>query len=173
MHPVTRDPASHKGDNCRILIIGGSKDYVGAVTLAGVACLRSGADWVTIAAPEKVAWAINKLSPDLITKKLKGDFLSALHLKELKLLMARHDTVLIGNGMGLNPATRKLIKKIINHCVKNKKYLVIDADALTIISIQEVENAILTPHRKEFESLLRNSRLDSVRSLKKVLRNNI
>ncbi|MBI2108126.1 bifunctional ADP-dependent NAD(P)H-hydrate dehydratase/NAD(P)H-hydrate epimerase, partial [Candidatus Woesearchaeota archaeon] len=35
---------SHKGDNGKVLVVGGSKDYVGAVALAGLAALRSGAD---------------------------------------------------------------------------------------------------------------------------------
>ncbi|HLD42808.1 MAG TPA: NAD(P)H-hydrate dehydratase [Candidatus Nanoarchaeia archaeon] len=160
MHPVTRDPASHKGDNGRILIIGGSADYVGAVALAGIACLRSGADWVTIAAPEKVAWAINKLSPDLITKKLKGDYISTSHYPELKKLIKTHDVTLIGNGAGVKPATKKLIKKAVAYSVQNKKYLVIDADALKIINIRTVENAVLTPHKKEFEILLKNSSIE-------------
>ncbi|HJO01373.1 MAG TPA: NAD(P)H-hydrate dehydratase, partial [Candidatus Woesearchaeota archaeon] len=57
-----RKKSSKKGDNGRVLIIGGSKEYVGAVALAGLAALRSGCDWVTVAAPEKVAWAVNCLS---------------------------------------------------------------------------------------------------------------
>ena len=64
--PRKRD--SHKGDNGRLLIIGGSPEYTGAPALAGVAALRSGADSVVVAAPEKVAWAINRLSADLVTR---------------------------------------------------------------------------------------------------------
>jgi len=69
----TRKKQSHKGQNGKVLVIGGSRDYVGAVALAGLAALRSGADWVTIAAPEKVGYAINAISPDLVVKKYKGD----------------------------------------------------------------------------------------------------
>ena len=57
---------AHKGDKGRVLIIGGSEEYIGCVVFAGLAALRSGCDVVTIAAPEKVAWAINALTPDLI-----------------------------------------------------------------------------------------------------------
>ena len=74
-----RDKNSTKGDFGKILIIGGSQDYVGAPELAANAALsilRSGSDWVTVAAPEKVAWAINTISPDIITKKIECDYFS-------------------------------------------------------------------------------------------------
>ena len=64
-----RSKNSKKGDNGRVLIVGGSKYYIGAISLAGLAALRSGVDWVTIAAPEKVAWCVNSLSPDIVTVK--------------------------------------------------------------------------------------------------------
>ena len=61
-----RGLTSYKGENGRVLVIGGSKDYVGAPGLVGMAALRTGVDLVTIAAPEKAAWVINSYSPDLI-----------------------------------------------------------------------------------------------------------
>ena len=74
-----RKKDSKKGDFGKILVIGGSQDYVGAPELAGNAALsilRSGSDWVTVAAPEKVAWSINSISPDIITKKIDCDYFS-------------------------------------------------------------------------------------------------
>ena len=56
---MDRKKTSHKGENGYVLLIGGSEEYAGAVALAGLAALRTGCDSVTIAAPEKVAWAIN------------------------------------------------------------------------------------------------------------------
>ena len=96
-----RKKSAVKGDSGKVLIVGGSKDYVGALALAGHAALRSGCDWVTIAAPEKVAWAINCLSADLITKKFKGNYFSLKHSKEIIKLSKNFDCVLIGPGLGL------------------------------------------------------------------------
>ena len=95
-------PSSHKGDNGKVLIIGGSRDYVGAVALAGLAALRSGVDWVTIAAPEKVGYAINALSPDLVVKKFKGDDFCASRAKDILKLEKDFNAVLIGNGIGMH-----------------------------------------------------------------------
>ena len=68
-----RKSSSHKGDNGKVLVIGGSYDYVGAPVLAGLAALRSGCDWVTLALPEKVGWAAHCLTKDLVVKKFKGN----------------------------------------------------------------------------------------------------
>jgi len=158
---------SHKGDNGKVLIIGGSRDYVGAVALAGLAALRSGSDWVTIAAPEKVGYAINALSPDLVVKKYKGDDFCASRAKDILKFEKQFDAVLIGNGIGMHCKT--FVNKYVN---ETKKPLVIDADALKQIKLQDIKNAILTPHKKEFNILLKNSKL-TINNYKKQLKNNI
>jgi len=162
-----RNKKSHKGDNGKVLVIGGSRDYVGAVALAGLAALRSGVDWVTIAAPEKVGYAINALSPDLVVKKYKGDDFCAARAKDILKLEKEFDAVLIGNGIGMHAKT--FVKKYVK---ETKKPLVIDADALKHIKLQDVKNAILTPHHGEFKILLKNSKL-SKNNYKKYLKNNI
>ena len=89
--PVKHKKTSHKGENGLALIIGGSKDYTGTLALVGLAALRTGADIVTIAAPEKVAWAINVLSQDLITKKFKGETFKEKHVKDILKLSKNFD----------------------------------------------------------------------------------
>src|SRR3989339_517835 len=162
-----RSPKSHKGDNGKVLVIGGSRDYVGAVALAGLAALRSGVDWVTIAAPEKVGWAINAMSPDLVVKKYKGDDFCASRAKDILKLEKGFDAVLIGNGIGMH--AKSFVKKYVK---ETKKPLVIDADALKQIRLQDVKNAILTPHHGEFKTLLKNSNLNK-NNFKRYLKNNI
>ena len=72
-----------KGQNGKVLIIGGSQDYVGAPALSAMAALQTGIDLVTVCAPEKVAWTINSFSPDIITKKFLGDEFNLTHTKEI------------------------------------------------------------------------------------------
>jgi len=164
-----RKKNSHKGQNGKVLVIGGSVDYVGAVALAGLAALRSGCDYVTIAAPEKVSWAVNCLSKDLVTKKLRGNYLSLRHFAELKELAKGYDVLLIGNGVGLERETGFLINKLVREL--DKKF-VIDADALKFVKLQDLKNCILTPHAKEMRLLLKNSKLNS-KNYKDKLENNI
>ncbi len=147
---------SRKGDNGKLLIIGGSKKYPGAVTLAGLAAMRAGCDLVTIIAPEKVAWAVNSLSADLITIKLKGEMIKSTHEKTIMKEMEGKSCVLIGNGMGEDKSTLSLIRKIVKSC---KVPMVIDADAIKAVTLDQCRNSVLTPHKKEFEILLANSKI--------------
>ena len=153
----TRRKESHKGDNGLVLAVGGSKDFIGAITLAGLAALRSGCDLVKIIAPEKVAWAINAYSPDLITRKLKGDYFKLNDFNVVKKSMEKFDVLLIGNGIGLNNETKKFCKNTIKNI---KKLKVIDADAIKAISMQDCKNSIITPHSKELEYFLINSEIN-------------
>ncbi len=149
-----RKKQSKKGDNGRVLVIGGSKDYIGAVALAGLAALRSGADWVTVAVPEKVGWAINALSADLVVKKFKGDDFCSSRAKDIIKLEKKFDVVLIGNGIGMH--AKSFVKKYVK---ESKKLKVIDADAIKSLSINDIENSIITPHNKELEIFLTNSKI--------------
>jgi len=151
-----RNPKSHKGDNGKVLVIGGSKEYVGCLALAGLAALRSGVDWVTVAAPEKTGWAVSALSADLVVKKYKGDDFCASRAKDILKLEKGFDAVLIGNGIGMHAKT--FVKKYVG---ESKKHLVIDADGIKAISIDEVDNSILTPHMGELSMLLKNSKINN------------
>ncbi len=163
-----RKPDSHKGDFGRVLVIGGSLDYSGAVLLASVAALRVGTDIVTVAAPSRVAWAVNSICPDIITKKLEGDHLSLEHIKIINELMKAHDVLLIGPGLGQKEETKKAVRQIVG----TRKPKVIDADALKAIDLKGISNAILTPHKREFEIVLKNSKLNK-NNFQKELKNNI
>ncbi|MBI2545830.1 NAD(P)H-hydrate dehydratase [Candidatus Woesearchaeota archaeon] len=158
-----RPKPSHKGDGGYVFCIGGSREYTGAIALAGAAALRSGCDLVRIAAPEKVAWAINAFSLDLITLKLKGEHIGLEHAPIILKEAERHDVVLIGNGLGLHPETSKLVNFLIG---KIRKPLVLDADALRMVNLGELRNTILTPHHNELENLLQNSGCGKINALK-------
>ena len=151
-----RKPNSHKGDNGAVLAVGSSEDFVGAAALAGLAALRCGCDLVKIIAPEKVAWAINAYSPDLITKKIKGQNFKVRHFKILEKEMEKFDVLLIGNGIGLKNETKKFCRKTIKGI---KKLKIIDADAIKAISMKDCQNSIITPHSKELEYFLINSNI--------------
>ncbi len=154
IHLRERAGNSHKGDNGRVLLVGGSIDYVGAVYLAAMAALRSGADNVTVAAPEKVAWVVNTLSPDFITVKLKGEYFTSASASKIVELSKKFDVVVIGNGIGTRDETMKFAAAVSGGI---KSFKVIDADAIKAVKLQGVSSAIFTPHRKELEILLKNS----------------
>ena len=147
-----RKTTSHKGNNGKILIIGGNKDYHGAPAISGMSALATGVDLVYIATPKIASLAIKDHSPDLIVKELDGDYLNLNHLDEILELAGEVDTILIGPGSGQNKETGKLFNVLVK---KIKKPLVLDADALKLIDlslIKEREDLIITPHLNEFKS---------------------
>jgi NAD(P)H-hydrate epimerase len=163
-----RKKDAKKGDAGEVLIIGGSEDYAGCLVLAGIAALHAGCDWVTIAAPEKVGWAVQALSPNLVVKKLEGTDFHGHSWKPLCDLIEKHDVFLIGNGM--SEASRGLIAALVYAYPAKMK--VVDAQALRAVKLQQVSHAILTPHRGEYAALLKNAKLKE-RSLQQHLGSNV
>lgn len=150
-----RDSNSHKGNNGRLLIVGGSSDYSGAPAIAGMAAIGTGADLVYVASPQKAAEAIKATSPDLIVKSLAGDELSLKNSEEIIKLSQNVDAVLIGPGSGISDETSKLFNVLVS---KIKKPIVLDADALKMVELALIKNRediILTPHIFEFKSFFK------------------
>jgi NAD(P)H-hydrate epimerase len=178
---------SHKGKNGRVLVIGGGP-YIGAPALSGLAALRSGSDLVYIFSPKKVANAITSyssllikpkklaskiatLSPNLIVKELNDyDKLVPDDIKDIKYIIPKIDCCIIGPGLGSDVETIEATEKLISLFIKNKKALVIDADAIKIIGKNHtlIKNAqsIVTPHSGEFFDLTGNKLSKSIKERK-------
>jgi NAD(P)H-hydrate epimerase len=141
-----RPRAAHKGNFGRVLIVGSGTGMPGAVRLAGEACLRVGAGLVTVAvAPENVP-AISAGRPELICLPLAEE-------GGLTEEIERADIVAIGPGLGKT----QWASRALNAVLRSDKPLVVDADALNLISeagIRGRGNWILTPHPGEAGRLL-------------------
>ncbi len=168
MKLIKRSKNSHKGQNGKVLVIGGSETYVGAVGLAALAALNTGVDLVYILAPEKVAWTLNTVSLDLITIKAKGEKLNLKrHKKLIEEYIKKTDLVILGNGLHQDSAG--LVKSIVKLAHSLNKKLVLDAAALHFINPFKVRYAIMTPHLEEFKSMLSNTTLKMPSSITKAL----
>lgn len=144
---------SHKGDFGKLLVIGGSKKYSGSPTLSAIAAYRTGADLVTVAAPERSANIVASFSPDLIAYPLEGDFLNPKHLKTLFNMARDSDAVVIGGGLGREKET---MKTVLGFLKDTGLPCVVDADGIHALAgnVEVIrENWILTPHSKEFKTL--------------------
>jgi hydroxyethylthiazole kinase-like uncharacterized protein yjeF len=151
-----RSPYSKKGDFGRLLVIGGSEVYTGAPALVGLAALRTGADLVYVAAPEKTAEVISTISPNLITIKMSGRHFNQSNLAELESTIRKADAIALGPGMGLHKESSRATKSLIKRLQELKKPTLIDADALKFLNAPVGKMnfpVILTPHAGEFESL--------------------
>jgi len=153
MFQVDRNKHSHKGNNGKVLIVGGSEVYAGAPSLVGLAALRTGADLAYILAPRRAADTAKQFI-DLITEPLSGDHITKDNYPEIKRWLTKADVLVIGSGLGQNPATKEAVLKIVDKC---EIPMVIDADALKALEghmdLVQGKQAILTPHINEFKLL--------------------
>jgi hydroxyethylthiazole kinase-like uncharacterized protein yjeF len=144
---------SHKGDNGRLLIIGGGP-YTGAPALAALAAYRMGVDLVHIATPKKTYNIIASYSPNFIVHRLGGNVLSKDDLNVIGDLLDKIDAVIIGPGLGEDEDTKSAVVRFISEC---QNPLVIDADAIKPVAenieVLDEKEGIITPHAGEFKIL--------------------
>lgn len=148
-----RNMASHKGNNGTVLVVGGSYDYSGAPTLAGLSAFKSGVDLVYLACPESVSSTIRSYSPDLIVNTLHHDYIVEDDVDKIVELSKKADSLVIGCGMSREVETEAALNEFINEI---EKPMVIDADALKLIDlsyIEEKKDIVVTPHSAEFKVL--------------------
>lgn len=148
------DPESHKGDNGRVLIVGGGP-YTGAPALAAFGAYRIKVDLVRIAVPERAFEPIASYSPNFIVHELSGkNHLVKRDAHEIKEMFPWADAMLIGPGLGEDKETVDTVGEIIEEC---NKPLVIDADAVPAVSkdldMLKGKKGIITPHAGEFKRL--------------------
>ena len=151
-----RPSESHKGDFGRLLVIGGSETFSGAPALVALAALRTGVDLAYVAAPEKTAYAISSMSPDLITIKLEGTHLNVGNVSALKTYIEAANAIALGPGLGLHSETREAVKAVIEAVESAAKPLLLDADGLKAFAeFKRKLNVplVLTPHAGEYAIL--------------------
>ncbi|HIP88486.1 MAG TPA: NAD(P)H-hydrate dehydratase [Thermococcus paralvinellae] len=146
-----RKGGEHKGQNGRLLIIGGSEDYFGAPYLAAKSASYL-VDLVYLVMPEYSAKRIT--DPDIILRPVEGKNLTKEHLEAVLALAEKTDAVLIGPGIGLREETKEFVREFIKRC---EKPLVIDADGLKAVAgylaVLNDRTSVLTPHGGEFRIL--------------------
>ncbi len=148
-----RPENSNKGTFGRVLNIAGCKKYIGAAFLSSITPLKTGAGLVTLSTDEAIIPVIASKSPEITFIPLKG------HSESLELLETLHNynVISIGCGLGIDEETQKLVKTVLN--IEDNAKWVIDADALNIISMLNIEklpnNSVITPHPKELSRLLK------------------
>jgi len=152
----SRPAEAHKGDFGRLLIVGGSEVFSGAPALVAFSALRAGVDLTYIAAPERTAYAICSMAPDLITVKLEGGHLNPRNIAVIKRHLGTSTAVVVGPGLGLHKETKDVVAKIIEMIQEEGIPLLLDADGLKAFadSKRKIDSPlVLTPHAGEYRLL--------------------
>lgn len=142
-----RRPTSHKGDNGKLLIIGGDSGTAGAIRMAGEAALRAGAGLVRVLTREENIGPLLTARPELMVQ--------ALSEETLRLGCEWADVIAIGPGLGQAAWGHEALRGL---AAMNKPMLW-DADALNILAIapDTRHNRVITPHPGEAARLLKCS----------------
>jgi ADP-dependent NAD(P)H-hydrate dehydratase / NAD(P)H-hydrate epimerase len=157
-----RDPFANKGNFGHALILAGSYGKIGAAVLAAKACLSAGAGLVTTHIPSCGYEIMQTALPEAMVSIGEGEF----HLTGYPAHSEIFQTAGLGPGIGTGDETAGMVKKFLKAF---HQPLVLDADALNIISKHEElkallnPNTIITPHPKEFDRLFGNSTSDIMR----------
>jgi NAD(P)H-hydrate epimerase len=155
-----RPKSGNKGTFGRVLVVGGSENYVGAPRLAAEACYRAGAGLVTIAAPPRLQAMIAAALPEATWLPL-GDApaLDLASAQQIKDGLTAFDALIIGPGLSQRDGLREAVVEILGGVPKDFA-AVVDADALNALSKtrgwqrQIAASCILTPHPGEMARLL-------------------
>jgi len=143
---LSRDPASHKGQNGEVLVIGGGP-YVGAPALAAQAALRAGADLVRVTCPTSVAHEIQGYREDIIVRPMEGRTFEPGHVGPVLEFASEHDVVVIGPGLGNDEETLEATRAILDGYGGRA---VVDADALQVVPGLDTDATLVcTPHQGE------------------------
>ena len=150
----TRALDAHKGTLGSVAIVGGDKGMVGAVLLASRAALFCGAGRVYAAFLADNAPSVDTCHPEIM-----------LHSAATLANLTRLNCVVIGTGLGQSKAAIDLLE----FCMAQEVALLIDADALNLISqhthLQIIlknrqAETIITPHPVEAARLLNTTVAD-------------
>lgn len=152
-----RMPSAHKGMAGKALLVAGSRGMEGAGLLAALACARVGAGYTFLMTETPLE--IQKYYPDFLVQKMSTRIWTQLSDRH------QWQAVAVGPGLGVTAKSKKILQKILQDMIRQKRKtpLVLDADALNLISssvllmklVQKHGQCILTPHPGEWQRLLK------------------
>lgn len=159
-----RKALSKKGDNGKILVLGGNYLYHGAPILSSIAALRAGADLVYTCVPKINVMSTRAFSPNLIVVPLVDVKLTRGSVQKLLGIIPKNlDSATMGMGLGIQD--REAIKILVKSLLDRSVMLSLDASCLVPEILSEIQDkkVIVTPHAGEFRRLFGELPPDNVK----------
>ena len=146
---IERCRHSHKGDYGRLLLLGGTYPYGGAIIMSAIAAVKSGAGLVTVGTDKENIPALHSHLPEAMAFSLQDQQL-------LKEQLEKAEVVLLGPGLREDTFGEELVKRVFDSLGRDQ-ILIADGGALGILAKAHFpfpsSQLILTPHQKEWERL--------------------
>ncbi|MEB3860343.1 MAG: NAD(P)H-hydrate dehydratase, partial [Desulfurococcales archaeon] len=143
---------AHKGVGGRVLIVAGSRDYIGAPILAAAAASVI-ADLVYLLSTREAAYAAASRVSSVIPRVFNDGRFSRRDLATIEALLDRVHSIVVGPGISRDEEIMEAVAELMDR-VRGKP-TVLDADALSIVAETGGlwEEAVITPHRGEIRSI--------------------
>ena len=135
---------NHKGSMGRVGIVGGSSAYTGAPYYSGISALKFGADLAFVLCSSSASIPIKSYSPELMVvpfyddtnEYLEETYHSQVAKSSLILdnYLTRVNSLVIGPGLGRHDLSTKIVENLMIKASERNIPMVIDADALWIVS---------------------------------------
>ena len=146
---LSRQSDSYKGDYGRLLLIGGTYPYGGAIIMATLAAVHSGAGLVTVATDRENIPALHSQLPEAM----------AFAVTDQELLVeqiAKAGVILLGPGLNANELGSHLVELVFER-VQPHQVLILDGGAISLytrlgLSLPPAQ-LVFTPHQKEWEAM--------------------
>ncbi|EEJ39953.1 NAD(P)H-hydrate dehydratase [Limosilactobacillus vaginalis] len=140
---------SFKGTYGKVTLVGGNRNFGGAIIMASTAAVCSGAGLVTTATDPSNSGALHSQLPEAMF----ADFNNA---DQLASLVEPATTVVVGPGLGDDQTSLAILKNVFEH-TNEKQNVVIDGSAITLMAREDLAqpkgNIIYTPHQMEWQRL--------------------
>ncbi len=153
---------SHKGTYGHLLVVAGSRNYVGAACLVARAAHRAGAGLVSLATPQSVYPIVAAQLTETIHLPLPEDAEGRIHPDAalvLAELMPLYDAMAVGSGMGQSDGVADFIESLLLAGRTPNLPVLVDADGLNSLArlgswwMQRSGPLVLTPHPGEMATL--------------------
>ena len=153
---------SHKGTYGHLLVVAGSRNFVGAACLVARAAHRAGAGLVTLATPESVYPLAAAQLTETIHLPLPEDADGRVHpdaAQVLRDVLPRYDALAVGSGTGQSESTLEFIERLLLDGPPSTTPTLVDADGLNCLARlpdwwQRLSgHLVLTPHPGEMATL--------------------
>lgn len=146
---LSRHSDSYKGDYGRLLLIGGTYPYGGAIIMAALAVVHSGAGLVTVATDRENIPALHSQLPEAMAFAVTDQELLAEQI-------AKAGVILLGPGLNANELGVHLVELVFER-VQPHQVLILDGGAISLytrlgLSLPPAQ-LVFTPHQKEWEAM--------------------
>ena len=146
---VSRQSDSYKGDYGRLLLIGGTYPYGGAIMMSALAAVESGAGLVTVATDQENIPALHGQLPEAMAFAVTDQELLADQI-------AKAGVILLGPGLKDNDLGTHLVELVFDR-VQSHQVLILDGGAISIYTRLALPlpqaQLVFTPHQKEWEAM--------------------